>query len=116
MVVEMHVCFIGQEIHPPWIRGDPQLFKEIIHALESIDLDVSLITTNSDRGNTNEDFEAFKKGLNQVILTRSSGDHNLSPRSYHINTLFLMRAALKLVREDRIDIFHLGSLNAVLFA
>ena len=112
----MHVCFIGQEIHPPWIRGDPQLFKEIIHALESTDLDVSLITTYSERGRTNEDFAAFKKELKHVVLTRSTGDHNFSPRSYHFNTLFLTRAALKLAREERIDIFHLGSLNAVLFA
>src|SRR5665647_182616 len=116
MVGDMHVCFIGQEIHPPWIRGDPQLFKEMIRALESSDLDVSLITTYSNRGPTTEDFDAFTTGLKHVVVTRSSGDHNYSPRAYHLNTLFLTRAALKLVREERVDIFHLGSLNAVLFA
>jgi len=116
VVVDVHVCFVGLEIHPPWMRGDPQLFKGMINALESTDLDISLITTYSDRGRTNGDFEAFSSRLRHVVVTASSGDHNYSPRAYHLNTLFLIRAALRLAREETVDIFHLGSLNALLFA
>jgi glycosyltransferase involved in cell wall biosynthesis len=98
------------------MRGDPQLFKGMINALESTDLDISLITTYSDRGRTNDDFEAFASRLRHVVVTASSGDHNYSPRAYHLNTLFLIRAALRYAREETVDIFHLGSLNALLFA
>ncbi len=113
----MHVCFVGQEIHPPWIRGDPQLFRTMINALQSANLDVSLITTCSGSlGRMKDDFEAFASNLKHVVVTASSGDHNYSPRAYHLNTLFLVRAALRFAREEQVDIFHLGSVNVLLFA
>ena len=36
-----------------------------------------------------DDFEAFASNLKHVVVTASSGDHNYSPRAYHLNTLFL---------------------------
>jgi glycosyltransferase involved in cell wall biosynthesis len=112
----MHVCFVGQEIHPPWIRGDPQLFKAMIDALKSTDLDISLITTYSDDRGGSDDFEAFTAGLRNLVVTRSAGNPNYSPRLYQLNTLFLIGAARNLMKKEKIDIFHLGSLNALLFA
>ena len=112
----MHVCFVGQEIHPPWIRGDHQLFKAMIDALKSTDLDISLITTYSDDRGGSDDFEAFTAGLRNLIVTRSAGNPNYSPRLYQLNTLFLIGAARNLMKKEKVDIFHLGSLNALLFA
>jgi glycosyltransferase involved in cell wall biosynthesis len=89
----------------------------MINALQSANVDVSLITTCSgSRGRLKDDFEAFASNLKHVVVTASGGDHNYSPRAYHLNTLFLVRAALRFAREEEVDIFHLGSLNVLLFA
>jgi len=119
-VINIHVCFVGQEIHPPWIRGDPQLFKEMINALVgNDDIEISLITTHDVTGDNESNaaqFEAFARGLKNVIVLRGTGNHNYAPRSYDVNSLLLWRAASGLASREAVDIFHIGSLNASLFA
>jgi len=116
----MHVCFVGQEIHPPWIRGDPQLFKGIINALKREErVEISLVTNFSrrkDYSNNEKEFEKFTEGLENVILVKSLGDHNYNPVLFHPNTLLLEMASKKLAKDEDIDIFHLGSVNASIFA
>jgi glycosyltransferase involved in cell wall biosynthesis len=95
------------------------MFKEMIAALSGREgIELSLVTNFSERSNAPNDrlFEEFTEGLDHVVLTKSLGNYNYNWLIFHPNSLLLRSAAKKLCRTQPVDILHLGSVNATLFA
>ena len=107
----MHVCFVGRDVHPPWISGEPALTRALINCLQSNQdkLHLSLITTveNSDHRDT-KGFTDFIKRLDDCILMQST-------RNYYVSSIVLWAGLTKLTERRNIDIIHMISVCPFIF-
>jgi len=108
----LNVCFVGRDVHPPWISGEPAITRGLINCLQGNQgkLRLSLITTiDATRCHDTKGLTDFIKRLDDYILMQSS-------RNYYSSSIVLWRGLAKLTERKNIDIIHMISVCPFIFA
>ena len=104
----MHICFVGEGIHPPWIRGHQSLTRELISCLKGR-ATISLVTTRMPQGSQyTSQFSEFAKQIDNLIEVKSS-------RNLYLSYLRLSNACIRFAKENKVDIVHLTGIDAGVF-
>ena len=102
---KMHICIIGNGLHPPWNEGMKNTTKNLIEALrEYTDLDVSVISSYDRNCELSENVTYAKSSKTKFI----GFDLLLNA---HVSLLMH-----KLNKNNEVDIFYLGHVSHTLFS
>lgn len=105
----MHICFVGEGIHPPWTRGHQTVSRELISCLGA-KAEVSLITTKMGQGcKYSSQSSEFTKQLKKLIEVKGSGN-------FYLDSFRLSKAFSKFAKENKVDVVHLTGINVGIFA
>jgi glycosyltransferase involved in cell wall biosynthesis len=106
----MHICFVAEHFHPPWIEGYQNILREIISSLGK-EMEISVISLSMDIEHVNK-WQGEKSDLDVYHI----GVGKLDRLNGIMSAIKVLRLLQIMAKKEKIDVIHVHNVKKGLFS